>query len=109
MEECRNFLQKYSLKMSACHERKNLTDKNSIFASMHEMLREVAEGTMEREGEGSVMYVVCEREGRQRTVAMCKLKTCEYLIYRRLREMLKLNVSKKGSTANNFDKFKFDI
>jgi hypothetical protein len=55
------------------------------------------------------MYVVCEREGKQRTIAMCKLKTCEYLIYRRLREMLKLNVSKKGSTANNFEKFKFDI
>jgi hypothetical protein len=48
------------------------------------------------------MYIVSEREGKQRTVGMCKLKTCEYLIYRRLREMLKLNVSKKGSTANNF-------
>jgi hypothetical protein len=55
------------------------------------------------------MYIVCEREGRQRTVGMCKLKTCEYLIYRRLREMLKLNVSRKGSTANNFEKFKYDI
>lgn len=39
---------------------------------------------------------------------MCKLKTCEYLIFRRLREMLKLNVAKK-STANTFEKFKFDI
>jgi hypothetical protein len=48
------------------------------------------------------MYIVSERWGKQRTVGMCKLKTCEYLIYRRLREMLKLNVSKKGSTANNF-------
>jgi len=69
---------------------------------MWEMLKEVGEGTMAVEGEGSVMYIVAEREGKQRTIAMCKLKTSEYLIYRRLREMLKLNVSRKGSTANNF-------
>jgi hypothetical protein len=95
--------------MSSCIERKGLTDKNTIYASMYDMLKEVAEGTMEKEGEGSVMYIVCERAGLQRTIGMCKLKTCEYLIYRRLREMLKLNVSKKGSTANNFEKFKYDI
>lgn len=55
------------------------------------------------------MYIVCEREGKQRTIGMCKLKTCEYLIYRRLREMLKLNVSRKGATANHADKYKYDI
>ncbi len=53
------------------------------------------------------MYIVCERNEISRTVGMCKLKTCEYLIYRRLREMLKLNVSKKGNTANTLDKYKF--
>lgn len=57
---------------------------------------------MDKEGEGSVMYIVSERGEKARTIGMCKLKTCEYLIYRRLREMLKLNVAKKGSTANNF-------
>jgi hypothetical protein len=54
------------------------------------------------------MYIVAERDGQQRTVGMCKLKTSEYLIYRRLREMLKLNVSRK-STANTFEKFKFEV
>lgn len=38
---------------------------------------------------------------------MCKLKTAEYLIFRKLREMLKVNAAKKGSTANTFEKFKF--
>ena len=51
------------------------------------------------------MYIVSERNGQQRTVGMCKLKTAEYLIYRRLREMLKINVS-RGSTANHFEKFR---
>jgi hypothetical protein len=71
--------------MSACKERKALGDKNKIYSSMWEMLREVGEGKMAIEGEGSVMYIVSERNGKQRTVGMCKLKTCEYLIYRRLR------------------------
>lgn len=76
---------------------------------MWEMLKEVAEGTMAKEGEGSVMYIVSEREGIQRTIAMCKLKTAEYLIYRKLREMLKLNVARKGITANSYEKYKFEI
>lgn len=109
VSQCRSLLNKYGLKMSALHERLNLSDKNTIYSSMYDMLKEVAEGRMESEGEGSVMYIVCEREGGERTVGMCKLKTCEYLIYRRLREMLKLNVSRKGSTANHFEKFKHDI
>jgi hypothetical protein len=64
---------------------------------------------MDQYGEGSVLYVVEEKANNtQRTIAMCKLKSCEYLIFRRLREMLKLNVERK-STANTFDKFSFDI
>jgi hypothetical protein len=42
VEQCRSLLGKYGLKMSACHERKGLTDKNTISASMYEMLKEVA-------------------------------------------------------------------
>lgn len=101
VEECQRFLTKYGLKMSRCKAKRGLKDKNSIMATMWEMLKEIAEGTMAEEGEGSVMYIICQREGRERTVGMCKLKTCEYLIYRRLREMLKLNVARK-STANTF-------
>jgi hypothetical protein len=48
---------------------------------------------MDQYGEGSVLYVVEEKANNsQRTIAMCKLKSCEYLIFRRLREMLKMNV-----------------
>ena len=51
VEQCRKFLHKYGLKMSACkRERKNLSDKNSILANMWELLRAVGEGTMAEEG-----------------------------------------------------------
>ena len=55
------------------------------------------------------MYVVAQKGGEQRTVGMCKLKTSEYLIYRRLQQMLKLNVSRRGATANTLEKYKFEI
>ena len=56
------------------------------------------------------MYIVAEdNKGNQRMVGMCKLKTCEYLIYRRMREMIKIYFAKKGVTANTFEKFKFEV
>jgi hypothetical protein len=76
---------------------------------MYNLLKEVAEGTMERYGEGSVLYIVSEKNEIQKTISMCKLKTTEYLVFRKMREMLKLNISKKGNTANTFEKFKFEI
>lgn len=44
---------------------------------------------MELEGEGSVVYVVADN-GTQKTISLCKLKTVEYLIYRELREIIKI-------------------
>lgn len=61
--------------MSTCREKRGISDKNNILASMWEFLKEVGEGTMEKEGEGSVMYIVAEQDGSQRTIGMCKLKT----------------------------------
>ncbi len=90
--------------MSAYKKRKGLDDKNSFFEHVEMMLRETAQSTMDKKGEGSEMYILSERG--MRNIDMYKLKTCEYLIYHRLREMLKLNVEKKGSKANNFENYK---
>ena len=55
----------------------NLSQKNKIYQNMFKMLKCVAEGTMNEYGQGNVMYIVCEnKDGQQRTVGMCKLKTC---------------------------------
>lgn len=66
-------------------------------------------GSMAEEGEGSVLYMVGERGDKkeQYVVGLGKLKTTEYLICRKLREMLKIVLNKKGATGNNIEKFKF--
>lgn len=44
---------------------------------MYKMLKKVAEGSMSESGEGSVLYIVGEDGfGQQKTIGMCKLKTC---------------------------------
>ncbi|CAD8179506.1 unnamed protein product [Paramecium octaurelia] len=55
----------------------------------------IGEGPMELEGEGSVAYIVAEDQiGNSQTISLCKLKSMEYLIYRKLREMLKVLIQK---------------
>lgn len=69
----------------------------------------MAVGSMDVVGEGSVLYIVAEKNGKQRTISLSKLKSAEYLIFRKLREMLKINLNKKGETANTISKFKFEV
>ena len=44
--------------MSECKESKNLADKNTVYENMYKMLKSVAEGNMDENGEGSVLYIV---------------------------------------------------
>lgn len=58
------------------------------------------EMTMKQGGEGSVVYVAgVDGEG-ERNMVVCKVKTIEYRIYRKLREKLKVYLQKHN---NNYD------
>jgi hypothetical protein len=52
------------------------------------------------EGEGSVVYIVAEKENQQKVISLCKLKSTEYLIYRKLRELLKICAQKIQQNHN---------
>lgn len=42
--------------------------------------------SLEENEEGSVLYLVSETETNEKMISMCKLKTLEYKIYRKIRE-----------------------
>ena len=42
--------------------------------------------SLEENEEGSVLYLVSETEKNEKMISMCKLKTLEYKIYRKIRE-----------------------
>lgn len=75
------------------------------------LYKEVGSSSIETSGEGAVLYFVSEtKEGDQRVVSLCKLKTIEYRIYRKLREKLKnCLVDKRGSGEKWFKKFTKEV
>lgn len=50
----------------------------------------VYEGELDHYGEGVVLYVTSTRQGQEHCHTVCKVKTLEYRIYRKLREKLKV-------------------
>lgn len=90
---------------------KNVVKQNDLYQHIYDLLKKTAQGTMKEEGEGSVLYIVAEKNStkEQRVVSVSKLKTTEYFIFRKLREMLKIHLHKKGATANTLSKFQFEM
>ena len=63
------------------------TNKNELFEGIHKIYKTVAEKSILYEEEGDVLYFV--KEDNKKVVSLCKVKTLEYKIYRKLREKIK--------------------
>lgn len=50
----------------------------------------VYEGELEKYGQGTVIYISTKQNGEENCRSVCKIKTLEYRIYRKLREKLKV-------------------
>ena len=100
---------RYRMKKVRTTTIKSISKQNDLYSNIYELMKKTAQGTMKEEGEGSVLYIVSERNSthEQRVVSVSKLKTTEYFIFRKLREMLKIHLHKKGQTANTIEKFRF--
>lgn len=60
------------------------------------MFKQIKESSIEQKEEGVVVYLVSKKEdGTESLFSMCKLKTLEYMIYRKLREKLRVLSEKK--------------
>ncbi|KAL4471393.1 hypothetical protein ABPG74_008286 [Tetrahymena malaccensis] len=76
------------------------------------LYKEVGSSSIEQDGEGAVLYFISEnRETQeQQVISLCKLKTLDYRIFRKLREKLKnCLVDKKGSGQKWFKKFEKEV
>lgn len=109
VEEAFQLFDRYRMKKVRTTTIKSISKQNDLYSNIYELMKKTAQGTMKEEGEGSVLYIVSERNSthEQRVVSVSKLKTTEYFIFRKLREMLKIHLHKKGQTANTIEKFRF--
>ena len=80
---------------------------DELVKSLQELFLKTARAAMESTGEGSVLYMVQTDKdtNEQTTVALGKLKTLEYRLYRKLREKMKNMVLRKWSVEDTVKKF----
>ncbi len=95
-----HIFQKYGLsccKYNIIGPVKTLAD---FYKTMTEIYVNVLKSSIEKEGEGSVAYICSDEnndEKQKKIISICKLKTFEYRIFRKIRENLKLMISRNES------------
>ena len=77
---------------------------------LKELYREVKESSIETREEGVVLYLVKRyNNSKEELVSLCKLKTLEYQIYRKLREKLRGMGDKKHTRSEIETKFQEEV
>lgn len=106
VDECQStsaaykFLATYGLPAAKCQTiptqsyEQTMEQLRSIVVAMNEL-------TMKEGGEGGVLYVSGVDAQGEHTLLVCKVKTIEYRIYRKLREKLKIYISKLNKGYEN--------
>lgn len=73
-------------------------DFEEFSSILHKIYMQVGHSSVEEQGEGSVLYFVSQTPDQNfQTLSLCKLKTIEYRLYRKLREKIKNFLAKKGN------------
>ena len=70
-------------------------NKNELFEGIQKVYKSIAEKSILYEEEGDVLYFANDTD--KKVISLCKVKTLEYKIYRKLREKIKneLNMNRK--------------
>ena len=90
MTESMNFFKKYNLDRVSTTNEGTFSDYDSFCDKLEDLYSLVAESSIHSEEEGSVLYFLSDYDSDQESVlSMCKLKTLEYRVFRKLREKLR--------------------
>ena len=73
-------------------------NKNELFEGIQKIYKLIAEKSILYEEEGDVLYFVNDED--KKVVSLCKIKTLEYKIYRKLREKIKNELNNEENEFN---------
>ena len=73
-------------------------NKNELFEGIHRIYKSIAEKSILYEEEGDVLYFANEED--KKVISLCKVKTLEYKIYRKLREKIKNELNNEDHEFN---------
>ena len=85
-----DFLTKHNLDKVIHTVEGTYNDYDSLCDRLFELYKVVAESSIHSEEEGSVLYFIANYQNdREKVLSLCKLKTLEYRVFRKLREKLR--------------------
>jgi len=103
VEECIRVFKKLGLENVSCEKLGRYDNYSKLCFDIETLFKHVAEASIVEEEEGSVLYLM-QRDERNsendKPIVLCKLKTLEYRVYRKLREKLKTHISYKEDSSN---------
>ena len=105
-QEAFNLFRKFKLSAVSVQDLGSFTNFTELGKALKLAFDKVAESAVSEEEEGSVLYLVHQApSGAQRTLALCKLKTLEYRVLRKLKEKLRNFVKNHKNAASVLKKF----
>jgi len=83
------FFKKHGFTIVSMKEIGEFDNFNDLKTCLKIVFSSVAQSSIEDDGEGSVLYFAEKNGEKEKVLSLCKLKTLEYSIFRKLREKLK--------------------
>ena len=103
VELSKKVFNKFGLETVSCEKLGCFNNYSKLCYEIETLFKYVAEASIIDEEEGSVLYFVQRDEKNpknDKVIVLCKLKTLEYRVYRKLREKLKTHVSYADGGGN---------
>jgi len=101
------FFKKHGFTIVSMKEIGEFDNFNDLKTCLKIVFSSVAQSSIEDDGEGSVLYFAEKNGEKEKVLSLCKLKTLEYSIFRKLREKLKTLNSQNYSVHFKKDKLEF--
>jgi len=105
----KEFTQRFNLPFVKMTPRKECSNLRDFIDILVELSKEVSENTIEEDQEGSVLYFEGKFDDKSEILSLCKLKTLEYRLYRKLREKLKYMIKNGSSTSEQMNKYTNEV
>eukprot|EP00826_Nyctotherus_ovalis_P020601 TRINITY_DN1648_c0_g2_i10.p1 TRINITY_DN1648_c0_g2~~TRINITY_DN1648_c0_g2_i10.p1 ORF type:complete len:622 (+),score=151.40 TRINITY_DN1648_c0_g2_i10:111-1868(+) len=102
-DEAMNFFDEYEIDHVSYELKGVYITMPSLLKDLQKIYVEMALETLDNEEEGLVLYIATKDLPENYTISLCKIKTLEYRIYRKIRENLKY-MRKSGNTPESFKK-----
>jgi hypothetical protein len=108
-EETYKFFKKFDLDKVSVERVGVFTDYDQMCDSVADFFKKISKSAISEEEEGSVLYFIKRTEDAvdEKVLSLCKLKTLEYRIFRKLREKMRNYVKayEEGKFANDQKKY----